>query len=99
MQHKHLIEGGGPSHIGLHVVFEAPDLSRKEAIKRHLAVGNPLLDTDGDKLIAVDEVYPVHYEEEAEQFELVWACDFCGHYSRFEKVTLDHELTCEMRNI
>lgn len=93
MQPKHL-QPVGPTHMTLDVRFEAPDLSRKEAIKRHLALGNPLLDTDDGVLIAVHQTERIGYE--AVEGELVWQCDYCGAYDPIEKFVIAHEQSCGM---
>lgn len=88
----------GPTHIELEVRFEAPDLKRSEAIRRHLALGNPLLDTEGDELIAVHQIERIYYDHrEAEDGELVWQCDWCGAYSVTRHVVETHEATCPDR--
>lgn len=89
-------DAAGGVRLDLEVRFEAPDLSRKEAIRRHLAAGNPLLDTDGDDLIAVVEIGEIQYpHREAAEGELVWVCAYCQAYSVTKYVVDVHELTCD----
>lgn len=79
--------------VGLYVEAHAPNLTRAEAIRRWTQLGNPLLDTDGDRLIAVAQVERLP----AADGVLVWACDHCGHYDETRAAVEAHERTCEGR--
>lgn len=78
------------SIVGFTAVVEAPDLKRSEAIRRWQKLGNPILDTDGHKIIAVDEVY----NPDENIGTLVWQCDFCLSHSKKKETILRHEEIC-----
>jgi hypothetical protein len=101
---KTTITTPGPSHIQL--IMEArprPGLSMNDLVKEFKDLNNPILDVKGRVLLAVDEIHKVDYSESLEQDknaapgELVWACEFCWAYSKWERVTVEHEKTCDRR--
>lgn len=95
MNQQHTIPVG-PSHIELKVEMHAPDIPGWLAEKRWKELGNPIFDVEsgGKYITAVHQVEKVDYGE-AEQGELVWACDGCGAYSKSEKVVIEHEQVCD----
>lgn len=56
-------------------------------------LGNPVVDHRDGAYILTDEKPEVTYDPERdfEDLDLVWKCDFCGAYSRYEEVIVAHE--------
>lgn len=81
--------------IHLHVEVSAPNLTRTEAIRRWRALGNPMLDTAGDTIIAVDETHTVTYTPEYDYpaFAFIYKCDFCDAHHHLQEVVDAHERT------
>lgn len=90
---------GAPSHIELIVVAHPHGLSQQEAERRWKGLGNEIVEVNGREITAIAQVEKIDYDHsEAAEGELVWACDYCGAYSRSAKITEEHEKNCEARN-
>lgn len=86
----------GPSHVELIVEVSAPGLSQAEAERRWKGAGNEIIEVQGRTITAVAQIEGVDYDHsEADEGELVWACDYCGAYSRSKVVADTHERTCK----
>lgn len=82
------VANAGVRVAGFSVAVEPrPDLSKNRLLKRLREIGNPVLAETDSGFLLVDE--------EAEQGELVWACDRCGAYSRSQAVCEEHERKCD----
>lgn len=92
------IDAGGPSAIGLKAVATPqPGLTTEDLLERLGDTGQHIEDVRPEGVVLADVVYQNGLyldHSEADEGELVWACDFCGLYSRTKTLVEDHEPTC-----
>lgn len=96
----HFIEVAGPSHLGLRAVAQPrPGLTVDDLLERFDDSDQHIEDVRPEGVILADVVYANGMyldHSEAADGELVWACDFCGMYSRTKAVVEAHEPTCHL---
>lgn len=88
----------GPGYIELKIEAYPHHMSSKSLASLFKEMRNPIFKVNNDSLTAVHQVERVCYDHsEAEDGELVWACDYCGAYSKSKIVVTRHEDTCSER--
>lgn len=84
-----------PTAIELIMEARPHHMSNKSLKGLFKELGNPMFKDNGDSITAVHTLEKIKYDHsEAEEGELVWACEKCGSYSKTKQVVVNHEKLC-----